>query len=100
MIAVGFLESLVEAVPYRIHTVLTDNGVRFCAFVLHRSGLTARYRLYMFARVWRENRIERRLTTTPSTNGQVEQMNQIASYATQPTSSRDETARRDCRNRA
>ena len=28
-IAVTFLEALVEAIPYRIHTVLTDNGVQF-----------------------------------------------------------------------
>src|SRR6201987_768076 len=27
--AAAFLEALVEAVPYRIHTVLTDNGIQF-----------------------------------------------------------------------
>jgi transposase-like protein len=27
--AAAFLEALVEAVPYRIHTVLTDNGFHF-----------------------------------------------------------------------
>jgi hypothetical protein len=27
--AATFLEALVEAVPYRIHTVLTDNGIQF-----------------------------------------------------------------------
>src|SRR5215475_5685046 len=25
----GFLEALIEAVPYKVHTVLTDNGVQF-----------------------------------------------------------------------
>ncbi len=25
----GFLRSLIEAVPYKIHTVLTDNGIQF-----------------------------------------------------------------------
>ena len=27
--AVNFLEALIEAVPYKIHTVLTDNGIQF-----------------------------------------------------------------------
>ena len=28
-VAADFLHALVEAVPYRIHTVLTDNGTQF-----------------------------------------------------------------------
>ena len=28
--ASDFLRALIEAVPYRVHTVLTDNGVQFC----------------------------------------------------------------------
>ena len=27
--AVGFLQALIEAVPYTIHIVLTDNGIQF-----------------------------------------------------------------------
>jgi hypothetical protein len=27
----AFLDVLVEAVPYKIHTVLTDNGIQFTA---------------------------------------------------------------------
>ena len=27
--AVSFLEALIEAVPYRLHTILTDNGIQF-----------------------------------------------------------------------
>ncbi len=27
--ATAFLEALIEAIPYKIHTVLTDNGIRF-----------------------------------------------------------------------
>ena len=27
--AVGFLQALIDAVPYKIHTVLTDNGIQF-----------------------------------------------------------------------
>ena len=29
-VACQFLRNLIEAVPYQIHTVLTDNGIRFC----------------------------------------------------------------------
>src|SRR4051812_16417709 len=43
--AAGFLAALVEAVPYKIHTVLTDNGIQFSDSPQHRSGPTARYRL-------------------------------------------------------
>jgi hypothetical protein len=28
-IAAGFLRALLQAVPYRVHTVLTDNGLHF-----------------------------------------------------------------------
>jgi hypothetical protein len=28
-IANGFLDNLIKAVPYKIHTVLTDNGIQF-----------------------------------------------------------------------
>ena len=28
--AAAFLTALIAAVPYKIHTVLTDNGVQFC----------------------------------------------------------------------
>src|SRR5260221_5470723 len=40
----AFLEALIAAVPYKIHTVLTDNGVQFRDMPQHRSGPTARYR--------------------------------------------------------
>ncbi|MDL2334139.1 hypothetical protein P8A28_14600, partial [Brucella inopinata] len=29
LVAAGFLKSLIRTVPYRIHTILTDNGVQF-----------------------------------------------------------------------
>ena len=51
--AADFLEALLAAVPYKIHTVLTDNGVQFCDMPSRRSGPTARYRLHMFDRVCR-----------------------------------------------
>jgi 2-hydroxychromene-2-carboxylate isomerase len=72
--ATGFLAALVEAVPYRIHTVLTDNGIQFSDSPQHRSGPTARYRLHMFDRVCREHAIEHRLTKPnhPWTTDEVE----------------------------
>ena len=60
--ASDFLRALIEAVPYKIHTVLTDNGMQFCHAPRNRSGPTARYSVHMFERVCRENDIEHRLT--------------------------------------
>lgn len=82
--AAGFLQALVEAVPYRIHTVLTDNGIQFGDAIQHRSGPTARYRVHMFDRVCLENGIEHRFTKPnhPWTNGQVERMNRTLKEAT------------------
>jgi transposase InsO family protein len=78
MIAAQFLQHLIAAIPYKIHTVLTDNGIQF----------TNRKRdLYAFDhildRVCRERRIDHRLTKTnhPRTNGQVERMNRTLKEA-------------------
>src|SRR4051794_34728931 len=60
--AVGFLQALIEAVPYTIHIVLTDNGIQFGDMPSRRTGPTARYRLHMFDRICREHGIEHRLT--------------------------------------
>src|SRR4029079_3010669 len=82
--ASDFLRALIEAVPYQIHTVLTDNGIQFCHAPRNRSGPTARYSLHMFDRICRENDIEHRLTkpNPPWTNGQVERMNRTLQDAT------------------
>jgi len=82
--AAGFLRALIEAVPYRIHTVLTDNGIQFGDAIQHRSGPTARYRVHMFDRVCFEHGIEHRFTRPnhPWTNGQVERMNRTLKDAT------------------
>ncbi len=82
--AAAFLEALVEAVPYRIHTVLTDNGIQFGDLPSRRSGLTARLRMHMFDRVCVANGIEHRTTKPnhPWTNGQVERMNRTIKEAT------------------
>ena len=82
--ASDFLSAVIEAVPYKIHTVLTDNGMQFCHAPRNRSGPTARYSVHMFERVCRENDIEHRLTKPnhPWTNGQVERMNRTLKDAT------------------
>ena len=82
-IAASFLEAL-EAVPYKVHTLLTDNGVQFGDMPSRRAGPTARYRLHMFDRICRKHGIEHRLTKPnhPWTNGQVERMNRTLKEAT------------------
>src|SRR3954463_12831609 len=39
--AARFLEALIAAVPYRLHTVLTDNGIQFADLPRNRGGWTA-----------------------------------------------------------
>ncbi len=75
--APAFLSALIAAVAYKIHTVLTDNGVQFTFPPRCADGPTARYMTHMFDMRGRENGIEHRLTKVkhPWTNGQVERMN-------------------------
>ena len=72
--AAAFLDAVIEAVPYRIHTVLTDNGIRFCHPPRYRSGPAAQVSTHLFDRLCRQHDIEHRLTKPnhPWTNGQVE----------------------------
>ena len=79
-----FLENLIMAVPYKIHTVLTDNGIPFADLPKNRSGPTALFRGPPFDRVCRMSTIEHRLTQPPHprTNGQVERMNRTLKEAT------------------
>ena len=81
--ATAFLEALVEAVPYRIHTVLTDNGIQFADLPKNRQGPTARFRGHPFDRACHVHGIEHRLTKPnhPWTNGQVERMNELPCIA-------------------
>lgn len=78
-IASDFLSSLIAAVPYKIHTVLTDNGIQFAA----RKG-TERLWYIPFDRICNAHKIEHRLTQVchPWTNGQVERMNRTIKDAT------------------
>ena len=79
MAAAQFLRDLIAAAPYRIHTVLTDNGVQFA----NRSVDTSAFE-HIFGRVCREHDIDHRLTKVkhPWTNGQVERMNRTIKEAT------------------
>ena len=79
MEAADFLRELIRAVPYRIHTVLTDNGVQFTP--RKQDIWDSRH---IFDRVCDEHDIEHRLTRVnhPWTNGQVERMNGTIKDAT------------------
>ena len=74
----------IAAVPDKIHTVLTDNGIRFRCPPRHAEGPPARYMTHMFDMRRRENGIEHRFTKIdhPWTDGQVERMNRTIEQAT------------------
>ena len=82
--ATAFLQELIHSLPYRIHTVLTDNGIQFGDLPSRRNGPTARLRMHMFDRTCMANGIEHRTTKPnhPWTNGQVERMNRTIKEAT------------------
>ena len=79
MEAAQFLRELIAVLPYRIHTVLTDNGVQFTP---RRQDIWDS--AHIFDRVCEEHDIEHRLTKVnhPWTNGQVERMNRTIKDAT------------------
>jgi transposase InsO family protein len=77
-VAAQFLRHLIAAVPYKIHTVLTDNGIQFTNRQLDQYAFQ-----HIFARVCQEHGIEHHLTKTnhPWTNGHVERMNRTLKEA-------------------
>jgi transposase InsO family protein len=77
--AVQFLRNLIATVPYKIHTILTDNGIQFT----NRKTDTYAFKL-LFDRICEQHEIEHRLTKPkhPWTNGQVERMNRTLKEAT------------------
>jgi transposase InsO family protein len=92
-IAGDFLRHLIAAVPYRVHTVLTDNGTHFTtpgntasAAPLIKAALDAGETVWAhaFEYACAQNDIEHRLTKPyhPWTNGQVERMNRTIKDAT------------------
>lgn len=79
MAARDFLSNLIAAVPYAIHTILTDNGIQFAK----RQGTEIHWAI-PFDRICHTHGIEHRLTQVchPWTNGQVERMNRTIKEAT------------------
>jgi transposase InsO family protein len=92
-VAGDFLRALLEAVPYKVHTVLTDNGLHFTSpgnaysaaaeikLAMQRGEL---FRAHSFEYACAQNDIDHRLTKPkhPWTNGQVERMNRTLKDAT------------------
>jgi len=92
-VAANFLRALIAAVPYRVHTVLTDNGTHFTEpsgntwtpdeikDMLARKQL---FRAHAFDLACAQNHVTHRLTKPrhPWTNGQVERMNRTIKEAT------------------
>jgi transposase InsO family protein len=79
MIAAAFLCVLIKAVPYAIHTILTDNGIQFTNRKQDRIAGQ-----HIFGRTCSENGTDHRTTKVkhPWTNGQVERMNRTIKEAT------------------
>jgi transposase InsO family protein len=92
-LAGNFLRALIAAVPYKVHTVLTDNGTHFTEpsgntwtpdeikDMLVRKQL---FRAHAFELACAQNDVAHRLTKPrhPWTNGQVERMNRTLKEAT------------------
>jgi transposase InsO family protein len=89
----NFLRALVEAVPYKVHTVLTDNGTHFTEpagdgwtpeDIKEMLARKKPFRCHSFELAYTQLDIEHRLTKPrrPWTNGQVEKMNRTIKEAT------------------
>jgi transposase InsO family protein len=92
-VAADFLRHLIAAVPYKVHTVLTDNGIHFTDPKYPGSAVgevklaianKELFRCHSFALACAQNDIDHRLTKPrhPWTNGQVERMNRTIKEAT------------------
>ena len=79
----AFMRRVVAAFPYRIHTVLTDNGVAFTRCAASKWDRM----VHPFDRVCDEHGIKHKLTKPyhPWTNGQAERMNRTVKEATVKT---------------
>ena len=80
-----FLRGVINAFPYKIHTVLTDNGMAFADLPKNRNKpIHAYLGMHIFGRVCNENGIVHKLTKPyhPWTNGQAERMNRTIKEAT------------------
>ena len=79
LITAEFLHHLIAAVPYKIHTILSDNGIQFTNCPTDRHAFPL-----LFERICVQNGIQHRLTKPchPWTNGQVERMSRTLKVAT------------------
>ena len=79
MAAAAFSRRVLAKLPYRVHPVLTDNGIRF-GNMRHPPGAFR----HLFDRVCTEHGTEHRFTRPghPRTNGQVERVNRTLKEAT------------------
>ena len=93
VISKQFLDNLVAAVPYTIHTVLTDNGIQFTdpsgeswtlVDIRKMKAEGKLFRCHAFESGCANHNIDHRLTKPrhPWTNGQVERMNRTIKQAT------------------
>jgi transposase InsO family protein len=83
----AFLREVVEVFPYKLHTVLTDNGMAFADLPRNRGRhpeIEATFGGHIFDRVCDQHGIEHKLTKPyhPWTNGQAERMNRTVKDAT------------------
>ena len=92
-VAADFLRALIKAVPYKVHTVLTDNGIHFTdpsgeswnpSEIRKMIERKQPFRAHSFELACAQNDIDHRLTKPkhPWTNGQVERMNRTIKEAT------------------
>jgi hypothetical protein len=74
--ATDFLKAVIKAGPYKIHTVLTDDGIQFTNLSKNCIGRCARLRAHMFDILCDANSIEHRRTEPNHswTNDQVDRM--------------------------
>jgi transposase InsO family protein len=91
--AADFLTALIRAVPYKIHTVLTDNGTHFTepsgncwrpAEIRAKLERDEVFLAHAFELACAQNNVDHRLTKPkhPWTNGQAERMNRTIKEAT------------------
>jgi transposase-like protein len=85
-VAVRFLENLIADFPFKIHTILTDNGAQF-TYALLATHLKPKTKIHLFDAACERHGIRHKLTKFkhPWTNGQVEAMNKTIKAHTTKT---------------